>query len=162
MKIASAPITNEAVVEEVAKLAIPVILSTGMSTEVELDRAVSHSKEDSELSLLHCQSIYPLAASEANLKAMDWLRTCYGRPVADSGHETGLQISIAAVALGAVTIERHVTLDRSNWGTDQSASLEPTGLKKVVRNIRIVEEALGDGIKKVYDSERPIRDKLRG
>ena len=162
IKIASATITNESVVRKVASLEIPVILSTGMSTEHEVDYAVSHFREDSKLALLHSTSTYPLAASEANLKAMDWLRKRYGRPVGYSGHEVGLQISVAAVALGAEIVERHVTLDRSNWGTDQSASLEPTGLKKLVRDIRIVEEALGDGIKKVYDSELPIRIKLRG
>ena len=162
IKIASACVTNDGLVSAVSALGIPTILSTGMSTEVEIDRAVAHFSPDSDLALLHCTSTYPLTASEANLTAMNWLRERYGRPVGYSGHETGLQISIAAVALGARIIERHITLDRSNWGTDQSASLEPAGLRKLVRDIRIVEEALGDGEKKVYSSELPIRAKLRG
>ena len=162
IKIASATLTNDEVVAAVSKLEIPTIISTGMSTEAEIDQALSHFSTSAEVALLHCTSTYPLQAKEANLRAMGWLREKYNKTVGYSGHETGLQISIAAVALGASILERHITLDRTNWGTDQSASLEPAGLTKLVRDIRIVEEALGDGIKKVYDSEIPILEKLRG
>jgi sialic acid synthase SpsE len=161
MKIASATLTDTAVVRSVAGIGIPAILSTGMSTLEEIDQAVSVFPEDSPLALLHCTSTYPLAADEANLRAMVVLGERYSRPVGYSGHETGLQISIAAVALGARIIERHITLDRAMWGTDQSASLEPRGLQTLVRDIRVVEAALGDGVKRVYESELPIRDKLR-
>jgi sialic acid synthase SpsE len=161
MKIASATLTDSGVVRGVAEIGIPAILSTGMSTLEEIDQAVSLFPEDSQLALLHCTSTYPLTAEEANLRAMVVLGGRYNRPVGYSGHETGLQISIAAVALGARIIERHITLDRAMWGTDQSASLEPRGLQTLVRDIRVVEAALGDGIKKVYESELPIRDKLR-
>jgi sialic acid synthase SpsE len=161
MKIASATLTDTAVVRSVAGIGIPAILSTGMSTLEEIDQAISVFPEDSPLALLHCTSTYPLAADEANLRAMVVLGERYSRPVGYSGHETGLQISIAAVALGARIIERHITLDRAMWGTDQSASLEPRGLQTLVRDIRVVEAALGDGVKRVYESELPIRDKLR-
>jgi N-acetylneuraminate synthase len=161
MKIASATLTDTAVVRSVAGIGIPAILSTGMSTLEEIDQAVSVFPEDTPLALLHCTSTYPLAADEANLRAMVVLGERYSRPVGYSGHETGLQISIAAVALGARIIERHITLDRAMWGTDQSASLEPRGLQTLVRDIRVVEAALGDGVKRVYESELPIRDKLR-
>lgn len=161
IKIASATLTDDSVLERVAQLDTSVILSTGMSSKEEIDRAVAFFGADAELALLQSTSTYPLLPSEANLRAMDWLRERYRRPIGYSGHEVGLQISIAAVARGAAIIERHVTLDRSRWGTDQSASLEPAGLTKLVRDIRIVEEALGDGIKRVFDSERPIREKLR-
>lgn len=162
IKIASATLTNDQVIGAVAKLEVPVIVSTGMSTESEIDQALSHFSPSAEVALLHCTSTYPLQPKEANLRAMHWLHERYKKTVGYSGHETGLQISIAAVALGASVIERHITLDRSNWGTDQSASLEPAGLTKLVRDIRIVEQALGDGIKKVYESEIPILEKLRG
>jgi N-acetylneuraminate synthase len=161
MKIASATLTDSDVVRGVAEIGIPAILSTGMSSLEEIDQAVNLFSEDSPLALLHCTSTYPLTAEEANLKAMVALGERYNRPVGYSGHETGLQISIAAVALGARIIERHITLDRAMWGTDQSASLEPRGLQTLVRDIRVVEVALGDGIKKVYESELTVRDKLR-
>ena len=112
--------------------------------------------------LLHCTSTYPSRPEEANLRMIDTLRERFGVPVGYSGHETGLQISLAAVALGACVIERHITLDRAMWGTDQAASLEPGGLERLVRDVRIIERAMGDGQKRVYDSERAVRSKLRG
>ena len=95
------------------------------------------------------------------LRMMDTLRSEFGCPVGYSGHETGLQISIAAAALGACVIERHITLDRSMWGSDHAASLEPSGVMRLVRDIHVVEAAQGDGVKKVYDSELPLIDRLR-
>jgi N-acetylneuraminate synthase len=110
---------------------------------------------------LHCTSSYPADVKEINLKAMESLRERYGRPVGYSGHEVGLQISLAAAALGAAVIERHITLNRAMWGSDQAASLEPQGLNRLVRDIRTIEMAMGDGVKRVYESEIPIRAKLR-
>jgi N-acetylneuraminate synthase len=126
----------------------------------EIDKAVS-LLNDVPLAIAQATSTYPAEASELNLRAIQTFAEKYKVPVGYSGHERGLQVTIAAVALGATFIERHITLDRSMWGTDHSASLEPEGLKKLVRDIRVVELALGDGKKKVYDSEIPIRAKLR-
>jgi len=162
MKIASASITNRELVQAVAEVGVPAVMSTGMSTPEEIDTAVGLLSPHTEIALMHCTSTYPLAAIEANLRTLDWLRSRYGQIVGYSGHELGLQISLAAVALGAKIIERHITLDRSSWGSDQAASLEPDGFRKLVRDIRIVEESLGDGVKRVYESEQQARKKLRG
>jgi N-acetylneuraminate synthase len=136
------------------------ILSTGMSSIEEIDRAVSRLTHV-PLAIAQATSTYPAEPAELNLRTIQTFSEKYDVPVGYSGHERGLQVTIAAVALGATFIERHITLDRSMWGTDHSASLEPEGLKKLVRDIRIIELALGDGKKKVYDSEIPIRAKLR-
>ena len=159
-KIASASLTDSELLAEVKSTGKPRILSTGMSTLAEIDAAVE-LLGTSNLILMHATSTYPLEPTEANLRMINTLEERYGVPVGYSGHETGLQISLAAVAIGAVAIERHITLDRSMWGTDQAASLEPHGLEKLVRDIRIIEEALGDGDKKVYESELGPREKLR-
>jgi sialic acid synthase SpsE len=132
-----------------------------MSTAAEIDHAAKILDEQSEWMLLHCTSTYPARAEEINLRMMDTLRARYGRPVGYSGHEVGLQISLAAVARGADALERHITLDRAMWGSDQAASVEPGGLQRLVRDIRVIETALGDGVKRVYDSEVPMRAKLR-
>jgi N-acetylneuraminate synthase len=161
IKIASASLTDGALLDACSVLGAPIILSTGMSTLAEIDSAVAAFPQDAQLAVMHATSTYPLAAEEANLRMIPVLQARYQRVTGYSGHETGLQISYAAVALGARIIERHVTLDRSMWGTDQGASLEPQGLQRLVRDIRVIESALGDGIKKVYDSELPIRQKLR-
>jgi N-acetylneuraminate synthase len=161
VKIASASLTDAALLGACRTLGAPVILSTGMSTLDEIDSAVAPFPLDAPLALMHATSTYPLSPAEANLRMIPVLEARYERVTGYSGHETGLQISYAAVALGARIIERHVTLDRSMWGTDQGASLEPQGLQRLVRDIRVIESALGDGIKKVYDSELPIRQKLR-
>jgi N-acetylneuraminate synthase len=161
IKIASASLTDAALLEACRVLGAPIILSTGMSTLDEIDLAVAGFSQGAQLALMHATSTYPLSAEEANLRMIPILQARYQRVAGYSGHETGLQISYAAVALGARIIERHVTLDRSMWGTDQGASLEPQGLERLVRDIRVIESALGDGIKKVYDSELPIRQKLR-
>ena len=111
--------------------------------------------------LLHCTSTYPSKLEELNLRAISALRERYGVPVGYSGHEVGLATTVAAVVMGACLVERHITLDRAMWGSDQAASVEPHGFARMVRDIRAIETALGDGVKKVYPSELPIRDKLR-
>jgi N-acetylneuraminate synthase len=138
----------------------PIILSTGMSTIEEIDHAVDVlGKKD--LILLHACSVYPAHYPELNIRAIATLRERYGVPVGYSGHETGLPSTIAAVALGACCIERHVTLDRAMWGSDQAASLEPNGLGRIVSYIRIVEQSMGDGVKRVVEREHPVIQKLR-
>lgn len=159
-KIASASLTDAQLLGRMVATGRPLILSTGMSTMEEIDQAVSSLPRD-RLILLHATSTYPCRAPEINLRMLETLRNRFGVPVGYSGHEVGLQISIAAAALGAVAIERHVTLDRTMWGTDQAASVEPSGLQRLVRDIRVIEQALGDGHKHVYESELPIRAKLR-
>jgi sialic acid synthase SpsE len=159
-KIASACLTDSELLTAINKTKTTTILSTGMSSMQEIDKAVS-LLNDVPLAIAQATSTYPAEASELNLRAIQTFAERYKVPVGYSGHERGLQVTIAAVALGATFIERHITLDRSMWGTDHSASLEPEGLKKLVRDIRIIELALGDGKKKVYDSEIPIRAKLR-
>ena len=159
-KIASACLTDSELLSAVNKTKTTTILSTGMSSIEEIDKAVS-LLSNVPLAIAQATSTYPAEASELNLRAIQTFAEKYKVPVGYSGHERGLQVTIAAVALGATFVERHITLDRSMWGTDHSASLEPEGLKKLVRDIRIIELALGDGKKKVYDSEIPIRAKLR-
>ena len=159
-KIASACLTDSELLTAVNKTKTTTILSTGMSSIEEIDKAVS-LLNNVPLAIAQATSTYPAEASELNLRAIQTFAEKYKVPVGYSGHERGLQVTIAAVALGATFIERHITLDRSMWGTDHSASLEPEGLKKLVRDIRIIELALGDGKKKVYESEIPIRAKLR-
>ncbi|HET6336168.1 MAG TPA: N-acetylneuraminate synthase family protein [Polyangiales bacterium] len=159
-KIASASLTDDALLRYVANKGRPVILSTGMSTLDEIDHAVSLF-DKSRLLITHATSTYPCSPDELNLRVMGTLRNRYNVPVGYSGHETGLQTTVAAVALGACIVERHITLDRATWGTDQAASVEPAGLHRLVRDIRVVERAFGDGMKRVYASELPIRAKLR-
>jgi sialic acid synthase SpsE len=113
------------------------------------------------LVILHCTSTYPSSVNELNLNAIHSLAERYGVPIGYSGHEVGLATTLAAATLGAVMIERHITLDRAMWGSDQAASVEPYGFSRMVRDIHSVEAALGDGVKRVYDSELPIIDKLR-
>jgi N-acetylneuraminate synthase len=160
-KIASASVTDIELLERVAMTGKPVLLSTGMSTLEEIDRAVDTLGRD-QLVLLHATSTYPMPAEEANLRTIETLRTRYpGVPIGYSGHERGLQISLAAVALGARVVERHITLDRTMWGSDHAASLEPQGFAHLVRDIRIIETALGDGVKRVFPGELAPRAKLR-
>jgi N-acetylneuraminate synthase len=132
-----------------------------MSTLDQIDQAARLLGARVPWMFLHCTSSYPARTEEINLRVMDVLRQRYGRPTGYSGHEVGLQISLAAVARGADVLERHITLDRAMWGSDQAASLEPQGLRRLVRDVRVIEMALGDGVKKVYDSELPVRAKLR-
>lgn len=160
-KVASASLTDTELLVALRETGKPVILSTGMSTIEQIDRALDTLGTD-RVVLMHATSTYPLEPEEANLRVIATLRDRYpGVPVGYSGHERGLQISLAAVAIGAVAVERHITLDRTMWGSDHAASLEPTGLEHLVRDIRVIERALGDGVKRVFDSERAPMAKLR-
>jgi N-acetylneuraminate synthase len=160
-KVASASVTDIELLEALAATGKPVILSTGMSTLEQIDRAVSVLGTDN-LVILHATSTYPLPPEEANVRMIPTLRDLYPEvPIGYSGHERGLQISIAAVTLGATAVERHITLDRTMWGSDHAASLEPQGFAQLVRDIRIVEEALGDGVKKIFPGELAPLAKLR-
>lgn len=159
-KIASASLTDDRLLDTIRATGKPVILSTGMSNMEEIARAVSRLDPDN-LVLMQATSCYPCSLDELNLRAIETLRRAFHVPVGYSGHETGLSTTVTAVALGACAVERHITLDRSMWGTDQAASVEPTGLKILVRDIRAVESALGDGIKRVYESEKAPMLKMR-
>jgi N-acetylneuraminate synthase len=159
-KISSASLTDDSLLRHHRKYNRPIILSTGMSTLEEIDHAVDVLGTQ-DLVILHCNSSYPSVSEELNLRAIRTLQKRYGVPVGYSGHETGLATSLVSSVLGACMIERHITLDRAMWGTDQSASLEPQGIFRLVRDVRVVEKALGDGVKRVYDSELPVRKKLR-
>lgn len=160
-KIASASITDMGLLARIAATGKPVILSTGMSTFEEVEAAVDMLGTNG-LVILHATSTYPLPPAEANLRMIPTLQERYpGVPVGYSGHETGLQISLAAVALGATVVERHITLDRAMWGSDHAASLEPHGLENLVRDIRIIEQAMGDGVKRVFPGELAPQAKLR-
>jgi N-acetylneuraminate synthase len=159
-KVASASLTDHELLTAMRDTGKPIILSTGMSTIEEIDAAVELVGTD-KLVLLHATSTYPMPPHEANLRTITTLRERYQVPVGYSGHERGLQISLGAVALGAVAVERHITLDRTMWGSDQAASLEPEGLRHLVRDIRILQEALGDGVKRVFEGELAPRARLR-
>lgn len=162
-KIPSAMLTNHDLLHVVASGKQKTFISTGMSTMQEIEVAVNlFETHNCPFELMHCTSTYPMESEEANLRCIPMLRERFGCNVGYSGHERGLQITLAAVALGVTSVERHVTLDRTMWGSDHAASLEPGGLMKLVRDIRIIEAALGDGVKRVFDSELPIRKKLRG
>jgi N-acetylneuraminate synthase len=159
-KVASASLTDHDLIRKKVEQGKPVILSTGMSTMEQIRDAVPLLDRDAAL-LCHATSTYPCPPEELNLRMIGTLAEEFGLPVGYSGHETGLQTSVTAVALGAVFVERHITLDRAMWGSDQAASVEPMGLYRLVRDIRAVEAALGDGIKRVYDSELGPMKKLR-
>lgn len=159
-KIASASLTDTALLAHTRRQGAPIILSTGMSTMQEIEQAVQ-TLGRKDLVICHATSAYPCRPEELNLRMIETLRRHYGVPVGYSGHETGLQTTVAAVALGARLVERHITLDRAMWGTDQAASVEPAGFARLVRDIRVVEAALGDGQKRVYESEVGMRAKLR-
>ncbi len=159
-KIASASLTDDGLLRHTRAKGKPIILSTGMSTIEEIDHAVEVLGRE-ELLLLHACSAYPAHYPELNLRAIPTLRNRYQLPVGYSGHETGLPSTVASVALGACCIERHITLDRAMWGSDQAASLEPNGISKVVSYVRIVENSLGDGVKRVVEREHEVIKKLR-
>ena len=160
LKIASASLTDSSLLIEHKNTNLPIILSTGMSTMEQIEKAVN-ILERKNLILLHCTSSYPCKIEELNLKAINTLIEKFSLLVGYSGHEVGLATTVSAVALGSCVIERHITLDRAMWGSDQSASVEPIGFKKLVNNIRATEMALGDGIKIVYQAEKDIIKKLR-
>ncbi len=159
-KIASASLTDDNLLRHHVRTGRPIIMSTGMSTLAQIDHAVSITGTDN-LVLLHTTSAYPAKIEDLNLRMIPVLMERYGVPVGYSGHEVGLASSLAAVALGACMIERHITLDRAMWGTDQAASVEPQGLMKLIRDIRTIEASLGDGVKRVTADEVPILKKLR-
>lgn len=159
-KVASASLTEHGLIRQMCSYDDkPVILSTGMSTREQIDNAASCIPA-ARLIVLHATSVYPCMEQEINLRCMEKLRAEYD-VVGYSGHERGIAISVAAVAMGARVIERHVTLDRTMKGSDHAASLEPGGMRRLVRDIRAVEAAMGDGVKRVYESELPAMRKLR-
>jgi N-acetylneuraminate synthase len=159
-KIASASLTDDNLIKHIRSKGKPIILSTGMSTYEEIDHAVEVLGK-ADLILMHTCSAYPSRYNELNLRQIPALRERYGVPVGYSGHETGIASSVAAVAMGACAVERHITLDRAMWGSDQAASLEPSGLSRVIRDIRLVEESFGTGEKFVQEREIPVMQKLR-
>lgn len=159
-KIASASLTDDHLLRHHRGYGRPIILSTGMSDLEEIDHAVDVLGTD-DLVLLHANSTYPSRAADLNLRAIGMLSERYGVPVGYSGHEVGLATTVATRALGACLIERHITLDHALWGSDQAASVEPLGFQRLVKDVRAVEDALGDGVKVVYESELPVREKLR-
>ncbi|MEU6327364.1 N-acetylneuraminate synthase family protein [Streptomyces decoyicus] len=160
-KVASASLTDDDLLRAMRATGRTVILSTGMSTPKQIRHAVEVLGSENIL-LCHATSTYPAKAEELNLRMINTLQDEYPNvPIGYSGHETGLQTTLAAVALGATFVERHITLDRAMWGSDQAASVEPGGLSRLVRDIRTIEESLGDGVKKVYESELGPMKKLR-
>lgn len=161
-KAPSALLTNLDLLKKMHDTGKPLMLSSGMSTMNEIEKALDYLGHDNIL-LAHSTSTYPCPLDELNLRVINTLQDKYPDiPIGYSGHETGLAPTWAAVTLGASFVERHVTLDRAMWGSDQAASVEIGGLFRLVSNIRDIEVALGDGEKKVYDSELPVRKKLRG
>jgi N-acetylneuraminate synthase len=159
-KVASASLTDDNLLRHMRATGKPIILSTGMSTYAEIDHAVDVLGKD-DLVLMHATSTYPATYPELNLRAILAMSARYGVPVGYSGHETGIPTSVCAAVLGASSVERHITMDRAMWGSDHAASLEPNGISRLVRDIRLWEQAKGDGIKRVYEREFPIIKKLR-
>lgn len=164
IKIPSALLTNLELIKESAKKSKELIISTGMSTLEEVDLAVDaikNANSNCKYSILHCNSTYPAPIEDLNLKCIQTLEKKYNCPVGYSGHEFGLTTTIASICMGATIIERHITLDRTMWGTDQMCSVEPQGLIKLVRGIKELSLAIGDGEKRVTEKEKEIRKKLR-
>ena len=159
-KIASPSLTDDNLLRHVRSKGKSIILSTGMSTVEQIRHAVEVLSED-DLVLLHCTSTYPGADEELNLKVIPWLKEQFSCPIGYSGHEVGVYSSLVAAVLGACVVERHITLDRAMWGSDQAASLEPQGIERLVGSIRSIPIWLGDGKKRVFESELPILQKLR-
>lgn len=159
-KISSASLTDADLLRLHRVTGRPLILSTGMSTMEEIRTAVN-SLDRGRLLVTHSTSTYPCPPEELNLRMLNTLRDAFGVPVGYSGHEVGLQTTCAAVVLGACYVERHITLDRAMWGTDHAASVEPHGFARLVRDIRVIESAMGSGVKQVYASESASLAKLR-
>jgi N-acetylneuraminate synthase len=159
-KIASASLTDDALLRHTRSKGKPILLSTGMSTLEQIKHAVEVIGKEN-LIIYHCTSTYPSNTDEQNLNAIPILKEKFGCPIGFSGHERGIIPSTIAVVLGACSVERHITIDRTNWGSDQAASLEKTGLSHLVRDIRQVPSLLGNGEKIVYPRELPIIEKLR-
>lgn len=162
-KVASAMLTNDELLEEIAKEQRYTFIATGMSTYEEIDHAVDiFRKHGCEFELMHCNSTYPMKEEDANLLVMDRLRERYGCNVGYSGHEAGTFVSVCAVVKGASSIERHITLDREMYGSDQKASIEPEELCRLVKEIRMAEVVLGSGNKILTEAEQQVKAKLRG
>ncbi len=160
-KVGSASLTDAGLLKAIQKTGKPVVLSTGMSTMEQVQRAVELLKGN-PIVLLHCVSTYPSKDEELNLRMIETLQKEFPTiPIGYSGHENGSTLAVCAVALGACIVERHITLDRTMPGSDQAASLEPFRLELMVGNIRRFERALGDGVKRVLPTEQPILEKLR-
>lgn len=159
-KIASACLTDDGLLRHHRAKGKPLLVSTGMSTMDQLRHAVDVLGSD-DLILLHCTSAYPAKTADLGLRTIETLTKEFDCPIGYSGHEVGLAPTVAAVALGACVVERHITLDRSMWGSDQAASVEPSGFERLVKDVRAIEEALGDGVKRVYQSEELTLRKLR-
>ncbi len=159
-KVPSAALTDLSLLKKLGKTGRPVILSTGMSTIDEIRAAVPLLDQDN-LVICHTTSAYPCPPEELNLRMISTLKNEYACPIGYSGHEVGLIPSVVAISLGACLVERHITLDRAMWGSDQAASVEPGGFERLVKYIRVTEMSLGDGVKKVYESEIPSIRKLR-
>jgi N-acetylneuraminate synthase len=159
-KVPSACLTDKSLLHALRKTDKPIILSTGMSTEEEIQQAIDIVGMD-QLILCHCTSTYPCPTAELNLKMITTLREKYPCPIGYSGHEEGLPTTIAALVLGACFIERHITLDRAMWGSDHAASIAPIALIRLVNHLQATQRALGDGVKKVYESEKPLMQRLR-
>ncbi len=160
-KAASASLTDLTLLKKTKATGRPLIISTGMSTMEEVDAAVNELGRENLL-VAHTNSTYPCPVEELNLRMINTLQQRYPEnPIGYSGHEVGLATTWAAVALGATFVERHVTLDRAMWGSDQAASVEISGMSRLVSNIRDIEKSLGDGVKRVYDGEAAARKKLR-
>ena len=159
-KIASASLTDENLLKYTRKTGKPIFLGTGMSTPEQIEHAVEVLGEDN-LIIYHCTSTYPTELNEINLKVITALREKYSCPIGFSGHEKGILPTIMSAMLGASAVERHITIDRTLWGSDQAASLERDGISRIVRDIHQIKTIMGDGNKIVYDSEKPIIEKLR-
>ncbi len=159
-KVGSASLTDIGMLKKIRSTGRPIILSTGMSTPEQIENSVNSIGIDN-LALMHSTSTYPCDPQELNLRMIETLRNDYSCPIGYSGHEVGLITTVVAVSMGACMVERHFTLDRAMWGGDQSASVEPGGFRKLVKYIRVTEMALGDGVKRVYDSEKSSLKKLR-
>ena len=160
-KSPSASLTDAKLIHKTRTTGKPLILSSGMSTMKQIHKGVEVAGLE-DLVLMHCTSTYPCEPEELNLKMVETLRREFPTlPIGYSGHEVGLVPSAVAIALGACMVERHLTLDRAMWGSDQAASVEPGGFERLVKYIRVTEAALGDGVKKVYDSEKGSLKKLR-
>ncbi len=159
-KVPSAALTDHGLMKKLHSTGRPIILSTGMSTIDQIRSSVKLLDQDN-LVICHTTSAYPCEPEELNLRMIETLRKEYSCPIGYSGHEVGLIPSAVAVAFGACLVERHITLDRAMWGSDQAASVEPGGFERLVKYIRVTEQSLGDGVKKVYESEIPSMKKLR-
>ncbi len=159
-KIPSAALTDHALLRHVRRAGKPIILSTGMSTLEQIKAAVEIVGTQ-DLVITHATSTYPCEPDELNLRMIQTLRSEFPCPIGYSGHEVGLVPSAVAVALGACMVERHLTIDRAMWGSDQAASVEPAGFERLVKYIRVSEASLGDGVKRVYESELPSLKKMR-